>query len=83
MKWFAPDIEPTGRRLPVPHVGIIAFEGDKMRSEHICWDHATVLVQMGLLDDKLPAMDASQCHRLVDIHAPVNQLIQRLQPDGG
>ena len=27
MDWFAPGIEPTGRKLVVPHVGIISFEG--------------------------------------------------------
>lgn len=60
MDWFAPGIEPTGRRLAVPHVGIIAFENGKISSEHIYWDQATVLSQLGLLDDSLPVMGASQ-----------------------
>jgi carboxymethylenebutenolidase len=82
MDWFAPGIEPTGRRLAVPHVGIIAFEGGKISSEHIYWDQATVLAQMGLLNDALPVIGAAQCDRLLDADAPVNQLIQRLTPDG-
>lgn len=77
MDWFAPGIEPTGRRLAVPHVGIVAFENSKIASEHIYWDQATVLSQMGLLDDELPVMGAAQCDRLLDPNAPVNQLIHR------
>lgn len=77
MDWFAPGIEPTGRRLAVPHVGIVAFEGDKISSEHIYWDQATVLAQMGLLDDGQPVLSAAQCDRLLDEDAPANQLIER------
>jgi len=82
MDWFAPGIEPTGRRLAVPHVGVIAFEGGKISSEHIYWDQAAVLAQMGLLNGELPVIGAAQCDRLLDADAPVNQLIQRLTPDG-
>lgn len=77
MDWFAPGIEPTGRRLCVPHVGIITFEGDKMSSEHIYWDQATVLMQLGLLDEKLPIVGANQGDRLLDANAPANLLIDR------
>lgn len=78
MDWFAPGIEPTGRRLAVPHVGIIAFENGKISSEHIYWDQATVLAQMGLLSDQLPVTGAAQCDRLLDSSAPVSQLIERV-----
>ncbi|QDU05389.1 SnoaL-like domain protein [Gimesia chilikensis] len=77
MDWFAPGIEPTGRQLAVPHVGIVAFEDGKISSEHIYWDQATVLMQLGLLDEALPVLSQTQCDRLVDDNAPVNQLIDR------
>ncbi len=78
MVWFAPGIEATGRKLEVPTIGIIEFEGGKMASEHIYWDQATVLVQLGLLDpEKLPVMGGDQCRRLIDRDAPVNELIER------
>jgi carboxymethylenebutenolidase len=77
MDWFAPGIEPTGCRLSVPHVGIIVFQNGKISSEHIYWDQATVLAQMGLLSDELPVIGATQCDRLLDSSAPVNQLIKR------
>ncbi len=78
MDWFAPGIEPTGKKLAVPHVGIIAFEGGLIASEHIYWDQATVLAQMGLIDAGLPVMGMEQGDRLRDPDAPANQLIDRL-----
>lgn len=79
MDWFVPGVEPTGRRLSVPHVGIIAFENGLIASEHIYWDQATVLAQLGLLDaGRLPVLGADQCDRLLDANAPVNQLIDRI-----
>jgi len=33
----------------VPNVGIVTFEGGKISSEHIYWDQATVLLQLGSL----------------------------------
>jgi carboxymethylenebutenolidase len=64
MDWFAPGIAPTGRRLVVPHVGIVTFENGKISSEHIYWDQATVLLQLGILEAKLPVLDADQAQRL-------------------
>ena len=79
MDWFAAGIEPTGRRLEVPHVAVIQFEDGKIASEHIYWDQATVLVQLGLLEPKeLPVIGAEQTHRLTDPGAPANRLIDRL-----
>ena len=77
MDWFAPGVEPTGRRLAVPHVGIVAFRGNKMCSEHIYWDQATALHQLGLLGDEVPLLGAESCDRLLDVQAPANQLIDR------
>jgi carboxymethylenebutenolidase len=77
MDWFAPSIEPT-RRLAVPHVAVIAFENGLIASEHIYWDQATVLVQMGLLQGHLPVMGADQANRLLNSDAPANQVIEQL-----
>ena len=84
MDWFAPGIKPTGRRLSVPHVGVIAFRDGLIASEHIYWDQATVLVQLGLLDTSLPVLDQAQCRRLQDPEAEANALITRgaTAPDG-
>lgn len=82
MDWFAPGIPPTGRGLRVPHVGIVAFEGGKIASEHIYWDQATVLLQLGRLDDGLPVLGGSQADRLMDPDAPANTLIEGLERGG-
>ncbi|MGY9105902.1 MAG: nuclear transport factor 2 family protein [Alphaproteobacteria bacterium] len=76
MDWFAPGIAPTGRRLVVPHVGIIAFENRKISSEHIYWDQASVLLQLGVLKTDLPVMGAEQADRLQNPDAPANQLMR-------
>jgi carboxymethylenebutenolidase len=60
MDWFVPGVEPTGRRLAVLHFGIIAFENGKISSEHIYWDQATMLLQVGLLEPSLPVMGAGR-----------------------
>ena len=78
MDWFAPAIEPTGRRLEVPHVGVIEFEGDKIASEHIYWDHASVLIQLGVLDAaRVPALGSEQTQRLLNPDADANRLMNR------
>ena len=50
MDWMLPGVAPTGRSVAVPFVAIVHFEGDKLAHEHIYWDQASVLVQVGLLD---------------------------------
>jgi carboxymethylenebutenolidase len=75
MDWFAPGIPPTGRELVVPTVGIVAFEGGKIASEHIYWDQATVLRQLGVLHGDLPVLGADQAARLLDPEAPANTLL--------
>lgn len=78
MDWFAPGVEPTGRRLVLPHVAIIAFQDGKISSEHIYWDQAAVLLQLGLLEEGLPALGADQANRLLNDDAPANELIGKL-----
>ncbi len=50
MDWMLPGVEPTGKRVEVVFVVIVGNEGDKVAYEHIMWDQANVLVQIGLLD---------------------------------
>ena len=76
MEWFAPGIEPTGKKLAVPHVGVIAFENGKISSEHIYWDQATVLKQMGLLNNDLPIIAETQWDRLLNPNAVMNELME-------
>jgi carboxymethylenebutenolidase len=60
-----PGIAPTGRHVELPHVVVMKFEGDKVAHEHIYWDQASLLAQIGLLDENLlPVVGARQAQML-------------------
>jgi carboxymethylenebutenolidase len=76
--WMLPGIPPTGRRVEVPLVAIVGFRGDKLFHEHIYWDQASVLVQIGLLDPKgLPVAGSETAKKLLDETRPSNTLMTR------
>jgi len=50
MDWIIPGVPPTGKRVEVGVVAIIKFENGKISSEHLYWDHASVLAQLGVID---------------------------------
>jgi carboxymethylenebutenolidase len=65
MPWMLPGIPPTNRRVEVPLVAIVHFRGDKLAHEHIYWDQASVLKQLGLLgDEKLPIFGAETARKI-------------------
>jgi carboxymethylenebutenolidase len=70
LPWMLPGIAPTGRRVRIPVVVVMGFNGDKVAYEHIYWDQASVLVQIGMLDPtQVPASGAEQAERLLGIAA--------------
>jgi carboxymethylenebutenolidase len=74
--WMLPGIPPTGREVSVPAVAIVQFRGDKLVHEHIYWDQASVLVQIGKLDPKgLPVAGAQTALKAVDNTRPSNTLM--------
>ncbi len=50
MDWMLPGVAPTRKRVEVPLVAIVRFRDGRLAHEHIHWDKACVLVQLGLLD---------------------------------
>jgi carboxymethylenebutenolidase len=75
--WMLPGVPPTGRYVEVPTVAIVNFRGDKLYHEHIYWDQASVLVQIGLLDPKgLPVAGVESAKKLLDETRPSNTLMQ-------
>jgi carboxymethylenebutenolidase len=50
MDWMIPGVPPTHKRVEVGLVAVIKFENSKIASEHLYWDHAGVLAQVGVLD---------------------------------
>jgi len=79
MDWLLPGVPPTGRRLELVTVVIVYFEGGKIHHEHIHWDQASALVQLGLLDPtKLPVAGAETARKMLDPAAvPSNLLMKR------
>ncbi len=78
MDTFLPGVAPTGRAVSLPVVVVADFGGDKVASEHIYWDQASLLVQIGLLDPSLlPVCGAEQAAKVLDQSRPCNQLIAR------
>src|SRR5881394_3234324 len=78
MDWMLPGISPTGKRVEVPLVAIVRFRGDKLAHEHIYWDQASVLVQLGLLDpNNLPVAGIESARKVLDNTLPANMLIRR------
>jgi carboxymethylenebutenolidase len=82
--WMLPGILPTGRKVKIPLVAIVQFSGDKLAHEHIYWDQASVLVQIGLLDQKgLPVTGAETAHMAMDKTLPNNALMARWPSSAG
>ena len=81
MDWMLPGVAPTGKRVEVPLVAIVRFRKGKLAHEHIYWDQASVLVQIGLLDAAgLPVVGIESARKALDPTLPANQLIKRSNP---
>jgi len=67
MPWMLPGVAATNRRVEVPLVAIVRFRNDKLAHEHIYWDQASVLKQIGLLkDSNLPVFGAETAQRVTN-----------------
>src|SRR5690242_18313408 len=65
MPWMLPGVAPTNRRVEVALVAIVKFRGGKLAHEHIYWDQASVLKQIGLLTDpSLPVRGVESARRV-------------------
>lgn len=66
MPTFLSGVAPTGRAVLLPVVVVMGFEADKVAYERIYWDQASLLVQVGLLDERLlPVTGVAQAHKVL------------------
>ena len=81
MDWMLPGVVPTGKRVEVALVVIVQFKQGKLAHEHIYWDQASVLAQIGLIDPaKLPVSGLESAEKVLDPQAvPSNLLIARAE----
>jgi carboxymethylenebutenolidase len=77
MDALLPRVPPTGRSVRLPFCVVVKFEDGRVAHEHIYWDHACLLAQVGLLDTTtLPVTGAEQAEILIDRRArPMNRLL--------
>ncbi len=78
MDWMLPGVAPTGKRVEVPLVAIVRFRKGKLAHEHIYWDQASVLAQIGLIDaSTLPVAGVESARKVLDPTLPANALMRR------
>lgn len=63
MDWMLPGIPPTHRTVELAMVGIIEFRDGKIASEHLYWDQASVLVQLGVIPADTPGIGGHEANR--------------------
>ena len=68
IEYMLPGVAPTGRYVEIPNVVIMKFKNHRISHEHIYWDQASVLFQIGLLkSEKIPITGIEQTKKLVEL----------------
>jgi carboxymethylenebutenolidase len=72
--WLLPGVPPTGRKVEMAVAVIVGFKEGKISHEHIYWDQAGVLVQVGLLNPAgLPVCGAESARKVLDPTLPARR----------
>lgn len=78
MDWMLPGVAPTGKHVKIPLVVIVHFRDGKLAHEHIYWDQASVLAQLGLIDaSALPVAGVETAEKVLNPKLPANELMER------
>ena len=78
MDWMLPGVEPTHKHVKIPLIVVVHFRDGKLAHEHIYWDQASVLAQLGLIDaSALPVAGVETAEKVLDPKQPSNELMQR------
>ena len=80
MPWILPGIPPTGKRVEIAVIVVVQFKDGKVAGERIYWDQASVLTQVGMIDEsRLPVTGAEASRKALDpAQEPSNRLIERV-----
>jgi carboxymethylenebutenolidase len=69
--WLLPGVAPTGKAVEMAVAVVVGFQGDKISHEHIYWDQAGVLAQIGLLNPAgLPVTGAESARKVLNPRLP-------------
>src|SRR5436190_6938168 len=74
MDWMLPGVAPTGKHVKVGLVVVVHFRDGKLAHEHIYWDQASVLAQLGLIDSQhLPVAGVESAEKVLNPKLPSPQ----------
>jgi carboxymethylenebutenolidase len=78
MPQLLPGVAASGRHVRLPFCVVVKFDDGKVAHEHIYWDQASLLVQVGALDPAgLPVTGVEQAENVLDPRThPLNELIR-------
>jgi len=80
---MVPGIPPTGKHVELPLVVVMRFKGNKIAHQHIYWDQASLLSQIGLIDNKeLPIIGIEQSKKLQELVALSTQKKKKKKTTG-
>jgi len=80
---MVPGIPPTGKHVELPLVVVMRFKGNKIAHQHIYWDQASLLSQIGLIDSKeLPIIGIEQSKKLQELVALSTQKKKKKKTTG-
>ncbi len=72
--WLLPGVPPTGKPVELVVAVVVGFKDGKVSHEHIYWDQASVLVQVGLLDPTgLPVGGVEVARRVKEPSLPARE----------
>jgi len=78
MDWMLPGVEPTNKHVKIPLIVVVHFRDGKLAHEHIYWDQASVLAQLGLIDvSDLPVAGVETAEKVLNPKKPSNELMRR------
>lgn len=76
--WLLPGVAPTGKPVAMAVAVIVGFKDGKISHEHVYWDQAGVLVQVGLLDPTdLPVSGGESARKVFDPTLPAQRIMTR------
>lgn len=69
--WLLPGVPPTGKKVEMAVAVIVGFKNGKISHEHIYWDQAGVLMQVGLLNPtRLPVSGVESARKVLNPKLP-------------
>jgi len=73
--WLLPGVAPTGKKVEMAVVVVVGVQNGKISHEHIYWDQAGVLVQVGLLNPAgLPVNGAESARKVLNPKLPPRKM---------